>query len=211
MDKNRKDKTLNNILRRLPGFVAIVCLAIIVRRTGLFFTHGVRVDFYTAWAFALAIELAAVISAYWFARKPETRKWATVSIVLSIVASVLFNLGEVVRTLSGEDIVPPESNFLFLNAKYLTLIFQLFGLIYGFLPTVLATVMAAVQAKIDGVELSLTAKKSKQSYNWKKLPENEKKKLQGKSPKEIKSQFQGMSNKLAELWSKYAKKKGRRK
>jgi len=89
-----------------------------------------------------------VVSAYWFTKEPRTRWVATLTILASFFASLLFNEGEVLRTLSQSDIVANDSNFLGLNSKYILLVYQWFGLAYGALPTLLATGMAAVQARL---------------------------------------------------------------
>lgn len=138
-------------MKRLPSILAFFFVTISLWRVSDFMSNGLHLGFLGV-LFAIGVAVAVYVSAY-FTQHEKTRWAALVGLVFFGFLDVYFNTLEMVRTLSGLQIVSAGSTFLKANAVQLTNIFQWSALVYGVIPTLSAAQLGWLQSDAEKVAI----------------------------------------------------------
>lgn len=141
-------------MRNAPFRLAVVFLLITIERVALFTSLGLKVG-WTGWVFGLGLPLGVYVSAF-FLRYKETR-WPGITMTgFFMLFDLWFNEGELIRSLSSADLVPPDSNFLGMGAAELTNLMQISALAFGAFPTIAAAGLGWLQSGAERVAVLRT-------------------------------------------------------
>lgn len=136
-------------MRRLPSILAFFFVTISLWRVSDFMSRGLHLGFLGV-LFAIGVAVAVYVSSY-FTQHEKTKWAALVGLVFFGFLDVYFNTLEMVRTLSGLQIVADGSTFLRANSVQLTNIFQWSALVYGVIPTLSAAQLGWLQSDAEKV------------------------------------------------------------
>lgn len=133
-------------MQKAPYYIAIGFIAITIVRVSVFVALGLHVG-PLGYVFGVVVGMWVYVSTFWLNRK-ETFWPALVSTIISISTDLFFNELELVRSLSTQAMVAPESNFMGIGAENLRYLMQFAALVFGAIPTVAAASLGWLQSSI---------------------------------------------------------------
>lgn len=143
-----------------PRNLSFFFIAITAGRVALYISQGLHVG-PAGWLFSIGIAWAVFESFRWISYSDtdksgnQTANWhvrapAIASGLFFIVIDLIFNEGEIVRSLAPQDLVPPESNFIGFERDAIRAAMQVSALLFGAVPTLAVALLGWLQGAIDG-------------------------------------------------------------
>lgn len=136
-------------MRKLPARLAAFFILITILRVANFAVYGLKIGT-LGYAFAVGLAIGVYASAY-FVRFKETRVAAVFGLILFGAGDLWFNEFELMRSLSTEQLLPPDANFLHFTNESLIKGMQITAVIYGAFPTIAAIVLGYMQSGAEKV------------------------------------------------------------
>lgn len=136
-------------MRKLPSRLAAFFILITIFRVASFAVLGLNIG---PLGYAFAVGLAAgVYACAYFIRFKETKIPAAIGLAIFVAVDLWFNEFELIRSLSTQQLLAPEADFLGMNHSAIVKGMQVSAVIYGAFPTIAAAVLGWMQSGAEKV------------------------------------------------------------
>jgi hypothetical protein len=137
-------------MRQAPYRLALFAVSLTIIRVAVYVVFGLQVG-WLGYLFAAFVGGGVYVCAY-FARHKDSRWAALFGLAFFMAVDMIFNVGEVVRTLSAQQLIAPASNFLDMDAVVLRHAMQWSALVFAVFPTIAAALLGWLQAGAEKVQ-----------------------------------------------------------
>lgn len=136
-------------MRKSPSRLALFFILITITRVALFVAVGLKIG-WLGYAFAVGLAVGVYVTAY-FVRFPQTRLAAGIGLAVFGLADLFFNEAELIRSLSAEQLISPDANFIGIGQEFLRYAMQISAIVFGAFPTIAAAILGWLQSGAERI------------------------------------------------------------